>query len=92
MNICGGARGDLVVLISATPNLDFRQGYHSMVKFFQANVVCGSKCVIENGIVTLDIYQNTLLIGHAKEQLVSEILVKRYNINLENSHTPTGII
>ena len=27
-----------------------------------------------------------MLIGHAKEQLVSEILVKRYNINLENSY------
>ena len=76
------ARGDLVVLISATPNLVTGP----IAKFFQANVVCGSKCVVENGIVTRGQYQNTLLIGHAKERLVSEILVKRYNISLENSY------
>ena len=76
------ARGDLVVLISATPNLVTGP----IAKFFQANIACGSKCVIENDIVTRGQYQNTLLIGHAKEQLVSEILVKRYNINLENSY------
>lgn len=76
------ARGDLVVLISATPN----QVTGPIAQFFKANIVCGSKCVVKNNVVTRGQYQNTLLVGHAKEKLVSEILVKRYNIDLENSY------
>jgi HAD superfamily hydrolase (TIGR01490 family) len=76
------AKGDLVIFISATPN----QVTAPIANFFNVDIVCGSKCLIENGIVTRAQYQNTLLIGHQKEQLLKEILVQRYNIDLKNSY------
>lgn len=76
------SRGDLVILVSATPN----QVSEPIANFFNVDIVCGSKCLIENNIVTHAQYQNTLLVGSVKEQLLNDVLVKRYNIDLEQSY------